>query len=147
MRWMIWPRQYGKTYQTGLWWLEDPQNRVILTENEKLAQLRREELGGRLYELHPEIPAQSLFMRQRIMSFRTWMAGVALGVAIRRGNFEVAVDGADTILAELLLGASIQVITGVGRNDEPDPGIAAQVDAFNAKWQHLMPPGIDPGLR
>jgi hypothetical protein len=42
MRWMIWGRQWGKSYQTVQWLKEDPDNRVIVTADESMADgLRR----------------------------------------------------------------------------------------------------------
>lgn len=40
MKWKIWPRQYGKTYELSKWWLEDPEHRVILVESTVMAKER-----------------------------------------------------------------------------------------------------------
>jgi len=70
MKWLIWPRQYGKTYEVCQWFLEDPVQRVIITSNEGLARLRRRALDN-------EAPTAFYLQWQKILkthivSFRAW---------------------------------------------------------------------------
>lgn len=37
LRWMVWPRHFGKTHRLLSWWLEGPERRVIITLDEHAA--------------------------------------------------------------------------------------------------------------
>lgn len=140
MRWMIWPRQYGKTYTVQQWWLEDPGNRVILTENEELARLRRRDLADKLKSAYPGLFDTEIerLVKNRVMSYRSWPN--LRGTTLFRS--QVAVDGAENILRSLLGGVcDVQVITGAGRNEEPDPDQVARVKPFHDRARAM---GIDP---
>jgi hypothetical protein len=145
IRWLVWPRQYGKTYQVSQWWLDDPAGRVILTETASLADMRKHELLPLLRERRQDLDLIECrrLLREHVMHVRGWVAGNghALLRAERR-RLKIAVDGAENVLAALL-GADIAVITGAGRNEEPDPGLAARAAEVHARWAHTDPPGID----
>lgn len=137
MRWMIWPRQYGKTYQVTKWIVEDLENRVILTSNESLARLRRRELEEEFASLN--LPSLILaeyrkLLKTHIVSFRSWQK--------MRGVFpptiEIAIDGIDDI-AEQLFGGNVQIITGAGHNEKPDKEQAGKAAAFHQKWAEIDP--------
>jgi hypothetical protein len=136
---MVWPRQYGKTYQIEQWWLENPQNRAIVTSNEQDAREIRHRLTGKLmcasstFAEMFEVELKKL-LEQRVMSWRSW------------GNIrgerwvttaEVAVDETGAVL-QGLLHANVTIVAGAGKNDEPDPERAAQVRNFHE--QHGMNP-------
>lgn len=132
MKWKIWPRQYGKTYQLQEWWLGDPAHRVILCGNRNLAQIRRHDLELRLPEVYPgttKAEARSL-TRNRIMSYRTWL-GPTLPKKGDLRDCAVAVDDLDLVLPELLK-AKVAYAAGMGTNDSPDFEIAHQVEVANA---------------
>lgn len=126
MRWMIWPRQYGKSYQVGRWFSEDPANRVILTENEALARLRRQELQDDIPQGFTAATWRR-HLKERVVSFRTWHNS-------RRGadpfNGEIAVDGLEYMLPRIF-GGNVTVATGAGVNDEPDRDRAQLADTYH----------------
>lgn len=131
MKWMIWPRQYGKTYQLSQWWVDDPVNRVLLCGNEKLAQMRRYEVLPLLKEVYPGSLNSDLraLTRNRIYSFRTWLGPtLPRDGAVRK--CEVAIDDLDVVLDTLFKGKVVYA-AGVGQNDIPDPRVADMVEAFN----------------
>jgi hypothetical protein len=137
MKWMIWHRQYGKTYQVCQWFLEDPRNRVIITSNENLARIRRRDLESEqtgIFHAH-----WKRILKSHIVSFRSWqnMRGVF------PPTIEIAIDGIDDMVSYLFHG-DVKIITGAGVNERPDPGRAAKADDFH-NWtiKHL---GVDPAL-
>lgn len=133
MRWMVWPRQYGKSYEIGKWWLEDPQNRVIVTANEEIARIRRRELEDKLLDFYSGLFAVEItkLLKRNIMSYRSWqnMRGV------NGSNIQVAIDDLDYILQSVFGtgGASVVLAAGSGINDEPDPERKQMVDDFNRR--------------
>jgi hypothetical protein len=129
VRWIVWPRQYGKTYQIEQWWLENPQNRAIVTANEELARLIRTSLGRELARTGHGLFKDEIkrLLDRRVMSWRSW--GNTRGEAWRM-TAEVAVDEAGAVL-QAMLSANVTVIAGSGKNDEPDHERAAQISAFN----------------
>lgn len=130
-KWMIWPRQYGKTYQIRKWWLEDPQNRAIVTLNEQSARNLRHDLKEELTRRSGGLFSAETdrVLRQRVMSWRSW--DNCRGESWRSGC-EVAVDEAGHVLASILL-ADVRVVAGTGNNEEPDPVQAHQVQEFMRK--------------
>lgn len=136
---MVWPRQYGKTYQIEQWWLENPRNRAIVTANEGTAREIRHRLTDKLMlgsatftELF-EVELKKL-LEQRVMSWRSWnnTRGEAWTFPA-----EVAVDEVGALL-QSMLNARVAIIAGSGKNDEPDHERAAQISAFNFST------GMDP---
>lgn len=134
MRWMVWPRQYGKTYQVTRWFAEDPRNRVILTENAALAAQRRRELEDSIPDgFTPQ--AWRKHLRMHVLSFRSWLSQHDS----RRKPFpgEIAVDGLEYILPYLLRG-NVTVAAGAGVNDTPDPVAAQRARAFHEEMARLL---------
>lgn len=144
IRWLIWPRQYGKTYRIEEWWLEDPENRVILCPDMVSARYRVGVLVRRLADERPDLHVTRKYVEERVMSFRRWQhLNESLKPGTDYSGCEVAVDEAEVILATLLR-ADIKVIAGAGRNEEPDPVQAAKAAAGHAQFAHLSPDdGID----
>ena len=140
MRWIVWPRQYGKTYQIEQWWLENPQNRAIVTFNEQAARDIRLRLEAALRTVYhgPFTTVLSRLIadlvKERVMSWRSWESTRGESWRIKA---EVAVDEAGAVL-QSVLNANVTVIAGSGKNDEPDHERAAQVSAFN------FSAGMDP---
>lgn len=137
MNYLIWPRQYGKTYKVCQWFLEDPGNRIIVTENEQLARIRRRDLESEqtgIFHAH-----WKRILKSHIVSFRTW--GNMRDVF--PPTIQVAIDGIDTIINQLVYG-DVQIITGAGVNEKPDPAIARQAER-EYEWavNHL---GLDPDM-
>lgn len=140
MRWMIWPRQYGKTYKLQEWWLEDPQNRVIVTGTEELARIRRRDLADKLGSVYPGLFAQEIdkLLKKRVVSYRSFQS--------MRGAFsvsdKVALDDVDYILHSIFSvgGPTVVLVAGVGTHENPDPVIAAQSDKFWERTKHMIPP-------
>ena len=68
MKFLIWPRQYGKSYRLMQWWTEDPAHRVILVENTNVAKQRQADLLPMLQEAYPENTHREnrLLLRNRI---------------------------------------------------------------------------------
>jgi hypothetical protein len=122
---MIWPRQYGKTYEVEQWFLEDPRNRVIITANEQLARIRRRDLETEQTEVFRAHWKQIL--KSHIISFRTWqnMRGVF------PPTIQVAIDGIDDMVSEIFH-ADVKIITGVGANETPNPAISYFADENHA---------------
>lgn len=134
MKWKIWPRQYGKTHQLRAWWLENPNNRVILCYNEVTAENSRHELAfllaARWYE---NTPADNRdLLENRIMSYRTWLNGTRVIPSSFKGD--VAIDDLDAILPQLFH-ANIVYGAGAGRNDTPVPAHAEDVEKHNAEMR------------
>ncbi|HEX5962498.1 MAG TPA: hypothetical protein VFY42_02135 [Gemmatimonadales bacterium] len=145
IRWLVWPRQYGKTHRLREWWLEDPEGRVILTDNDKVADNSRQLLAEALRDRYPARPDYRLqvFLRSRVMSFRAWLNLLERCPGDARRELLVAVDGAEHVLRELLKAPNIGAITGAGRNEEPDSEVAAWAAAHHERWARVHPPGID----
>lgn len=128
MRWMIWPRQYGKTTKIQEWWMEDPANRVIVTGNEELARIRRRDLladftsrlGGEYFSREFD-----KLLKKRVISYRSYqgMRGVF------GPNDQIALDDLDYILSSIF--GNVVLAAGVGELIEPDPVHAAKVAAFH----------------
>jgi hypothetical protein len=135
MKWMIWQRQYGKTYEVCQWFLEDPRNRVIVTANERLARIRRRDLETEQTEVFRAHWIKIL--KSHIVSFRTWQNMRE----VFPSTIQVAIDGIDDMVNEIFHG-DVQVITGVGKNELPNPAISYLADEQHA-WavNHLK---IDP---
>lgn len=129
MKWKIWPRQYGKTYQLSGWWVNDPANRVLLCGNEKLAHMRRDEVLPLLREAYPGSTDRDLrtLTKNRIYSFRTWRNSTVPSDQLK---CEVAIDDLEVVLGALFKGKVVYA-AGAGQNDIPDPRIADMVDEFN----------------
>lgn len=129
MKWMIWPRQYGKTYQLTQWWVDNPANRVLLCGNEKLAQMRRDEVLPLLRETYPKSTDRDLRMltKNRIYSFRTWRNSAPTCDQLK---CQVAIDDLEVVLDALFKGKVVYA-AGAGSNDTPEPAIADMVDEFN----------------
>lgn len=131
MRWMIWPRQYGKTYKLQEWWLEDPQNRVIVTGTEELARIRRRDLADKLGSAYPGLFAQEIdrLLKRHVVSYRSYtgMRGVF------NTDTKVALDDLDYILTSIFSvgGPTVVLAAGVGELIEPDPVRAAKVAEFH----------------
>lgn len=125
VKWMIWHRQYGKTYEVEQWFLEDPRNRVIITANEQLARIRRRDLETKQTEVFRAHWVKIL--KSHIVSFRTWqnMRGVF------PPTIQMAIDGIDDMVGEIFR-ADVRVITGVGVNEKPNVAIATIADAQHA---------------
>ncbi len=162
MKWKIWPRQYGKSHALLDWWAEDPGHRVILCENEELARIRRRDYESRYNQCgcpcgHPggswcdvcrwvHARWHNLLARKRIVSYRTWINSFG---GWGSADDQIAIDGLDNMLDELFRTAGrghVAVVAALGRNDEPNPEIKVQVEAFQAKHAHMFPPGYDQGL-
>lgn len=140
MKWKIWPRQYGKTHQLREWWLEDPEHRVILCESDAVAQYHGRVLVERLYELDMATPISEhrKLVHYRIMSYKTWLNGTR--VHPHKAKFQVAVDGLDAILPDLIK-ANVVYAAGVGTNDVPDPAHASEVEHNNQRFREMY--GVD----
>jgi hypothetical protein len=132
MRWIIWPRQYGKTYRVKKWWLEDPANRAIVTMNEALARVRRSELADELMQAYPGYSLREVdrAVKAGVMSWRSWE-----NRRLSRPPKQVALDDCAKEILRRFVGPvhELVIISDAGRNEEPDPVIQAQVDAFRAK--------------
>jgi hypothetical protein len=147
IRWLIWPRQYGKSYEIESWWLEDPEHRVILCTDTVSASYRISVLTKRLQgrDHVPGLRVTKGFMESRVMSWRTWVHKQDKPGYRSQDEWEVAIDEVGPLLAELLK-TDIRIIAGVGRVEEPDPERKAMVDDFHAKHAHMFPPGIDGSI-
>jgi hypothetical protein len=135
MKYLIWKRQYGKTYEVCQWFLEDPRNRAIITANERLARIRRRDLEWKQSEVFRDHWLKLL--KTHIVSFRTWENMRS----VHPPTIQIAIDGIDDMVHELFHG-DVRIITGVGTNSQPNVSIAAIADEHHA-WavNHL---DIDP---
>lgn len=133
MKWMIWPRQYGKSYQLRQWWVNDPANRVILCENVNAAKFCQEECVKLLEEKYPGNTHREnrLLVRNRVYSWRTWRNSRLTQDQLR---CEVAIDGLEAILPHLFKG-TISVATAAGSNELPDPEVANRADDFRQEMR------------
>jgi hypothetical protein len=125
VRWLIWPRLYGKSHRVVEWWLEKPGTRVIVTANETLARHRRREIT----EQHPELRQQA---HARIMSWRSWSrAGRGMPKS------QVALDDCVKMILQQFTGPvhELAVISDAGRVEEPDPVMKARAEAFHEQMR------------
>lgn len=138
---MIWPRQYGKSYQLRQWWVQDPANRVILTENTLYAQVCRDECRKLLAEEYPGNAERinRLLVNNRIFAWRTWL-GPTLPRTGDLRQCEVAIDGLEAILSVLFKG-KVKIATGAGKNEVPDFQHANGVDEFHRQMREKL--GVD----
>lgn len=139
MKYMIWPRQYGKSYQLRQWWVEDPAHRVILVENTDLAKMTRDDCRVLLQEKFPDNTDREnrLLTRNRIYSYRTWL-GPTLPRTGDLRQCDVAVDGLEYILNNLFKG-NVVWAAGVGRNEIPDPAHADRAEIFHREIREKFP--------
>jgi hypothetical protein len=160
MRWMIWPRQYGKTHQILKWWAEDPENRVVLCQNEEIARHHRRTALETIVGTFPNrwVPDNPLhvssafiqFTRANIMSYRSWR-----NASRGRTSQQIALDG-DTLVIRALEDTfchgthELAIIAEAGRNEEPDPCIENQAsirhEEIRQQYGHIHPGGWDPGV-
>lgn len=134
VKWKIYPRQYGKTYELKKWWLEDPENRVILVESTVMAKERHYELKEALAEVRPDntFHQNRVLLQTHIVSWRTWRNNARTSA---EKKMEVAIDGLDYILPALFKGTNIVYAAGAGTNDIPDPTHEAYVAEFHRRWR------------
>lgn len=133
MKWKIWPRQYGKTFELTKWWLEDPEHRVILCESRDLAQLRHADLKYQLQDARPDntYHQNRVLLVEHIISWRTWRNSTRTNA---EKKMDVAIDGLEAILPHLFRG-NIVYATGAGTNDIPDPTHEAYVAEIHRGWR------------
>lgn len=140
MRWLIWPRQYGKTERVIEWWLECPENRVIVTHDEETARHHRRRAEA-LATDRTDIPHTfSQDLRNNIMSHRSW------GSAQRgRTGKQVAFDDCVKVILSSVAGTGneLAIISDSGRVEEPDSQHANQVEFRLRQDRHLYPANFD----
>ena len=116
LRWLIWPRQHGKTFEVIKWWLEDPENRVIVTASEQLAQYKREEIQSEADKYRPKFSQQ--FLKGHIVPYSTW-ASAQRG----RAPAEVALDDCVKAILREFAGRqnTLAIISDAGTVESPGP--------------------------
>lgn len=115
IRWMLWGRQYGKTYQVIKWFMESPETRVIVTSNAVMADNLRRQLLGKL-------PYGDDFLA----TGDDWEALLEKNVIkygqhdqLKGRKVEVAVDDLDMILHQVFGGNEVRMVTATGVNESP----------------------------
>jgi hypothetical protein len=123
MRWMLWGRQYGKTYQTIQWFLEEPTKRVIVCGTEAMAADIRRSLRQKIPH-GPLVPETGLIMGagewSRLLDKYIMNAASASGrlSGVRK---QVAVDNLEFVLPQLLGNNKVELVTATGVNEMPPP--------------------------
>lgn len=120
IRWMLWGRQYGKTYQVIKWFLEDPEHRVIVTSNAIMVDdlLRRVTAVQSVapWDADQDSPAARKywqdFLKKSIIRYTT--ADQLIGRKV-----DVAVDNLDMILHTMFAGNEVRMVTATGVNESP----------------------------
>lgn len=135
MKYMIWPRQYGKSYRLRQWWVEDPAHRVILVENTNMAKMARDECRKLLEEAFPDNTDREnrLLVRNRIYSYRTWRNSQRTS---DEKKCDVAIDALEYILNDLFKG-NVVLAAGTGSNEVPDPETANRADESRREMREL----------
>jgi hypothetical protein len=124
IRWLLWGRQYGKTYQTIKWFLEDPENRVIISADEQTADYTRRQImryiGGPIDDVE-YVATTRRMLKRSVVSVWSWQRSDITGVrnGVRR---KVAVDNLDLVLPALL-GADVAMVTATGVSERPPRGL------------------------
>lgn len=121
IRWMLWGRQYGKTYQVIKWFLEDPEHRVIVTSNAVLAEDTRRQLQDK----YPHDPSRAR-TRAKAEAWRELLESSVLPYnddtarRLRDGRkVEVAVDNLELILYRMFGGNEVRLVTATGASERP----------------------------
>lgn len=140
MRWLIWPRQYGKTERVLEWWIECPENRVIVTHNEETARHHRRRAQALATD---RLDIQHTFgqdLRNNILSWRSWE-----NAQRGRTNMQVAFDDCvKTLLQKAAgLGNELAIISDSGRVEEPDSQHANQVEFRLRQNRYMYPANFD----
>lgn len=136
LRWLIWPRQHGKTFEVIKWWLEDPENRVIVTASESLAQYKRKEIHDRRKAFRPPTFSWQ-FLKDHIVPYSTW-ASAPPG----RAPVEVALDDCVKAILREFAGRqnTLAIISDAGTVESPDPAqlerIKPYLDQMGYDWRN-----------
>jgi len=123
IRWMLWGRQWGKSYQTLEWFKGDPVHRVIITPNLVQAEQLRRELAN-YYPHGPDDAAAEWheLLETNVVSLTQWSQEGDHHARYTRDweRFypEVAIDNLDMMLKGLV-GADVSLVTASGGNDTP----------------------------
>lgn len=143
MRWLIWPRQYGKTHRVIEWWLEDPAKRIIVTHSESTARNHRHRAEKEAWDKPRYAQAWNYayspwgrefqkVLKDNIMSWRSWENS-------RQGRgrpaCEVAIDDCVKAVLRKFVGPihNLAIISDAGRVEEPDVRIASEAEHFNTR--------------
>lgn len=138
MKWLIWGRKQGKTHQTIKWFLEDPDNRTILTHDENSAR----QLRGRVLDVYPgklavdmpypHLTAWKKMVERHVVGVATWQRpGHHDGW--RGREYKIAVENLDLALPQLLH-ADVALVTASGVNEKP-VGLRVDPDAVRFEQQ------------
>lgn len=118
IRWMLWGRQYGKTYQVIKWFLEDPYTRVIVTSNAVMAGNLRRQLQGKYphgkFRLTTDAEAWDELLEKNVVAWSD-----ATQHKLKERHVEVAVDNLDMILHTMCGGNEVRMVTATGVNESP----------------------------
>lgn len=140
MRWLLWGRQYGKTYQTIKWFLEDPESRVIIQANEEMAAFTRDRILR--HHLPQDIDGEERqqlreLLKRQVVSVHAWQRGRGQhhGRSIKP---TVAVDNLEHVLPALL-GTEVGMVTATGVSEQP---VGLRADEYLARLQEREDPGV-----
>lgn len=144
MRWMIWPRQYGKTDRVKQWWLDNPCDRVIVTADEQLARHYRRDLMPQLAERYYEDRWTYSFLKTRVMSWRSWQT--FRDSHYGQQFFQVALDDCVKAILRDFVGREheLVIISDCGRSEELPAEIVSRADKFHAEMHAKY--GIDSSV-
>jgi hypothetical protein len=137
VKWKIWGRQQGKSYDIMQWWLEAPEKRFILCGSASLARVRQDDAKREYDDLVQKgwwtlgRPEAMKLIRSRILSVSQWQARPAPGYV--NPDWKFAVDDADLTISQLV-GGNVEIVGGCGQNDTPAPEQMAKLEAFYERY-------------
>ncbi len=138
MRWKIWGRQAGKSYDIMQWWLESPEKRFILCGSANLVRARQDDVW-RAYDEQVRRgwnvllrPAAKKLIEDHILSVSQWKGKCGPGYCAN-ASWEFAVDDAELTISQLV-GANVEIVAGCGVNDKPDPAQLAKLEEFFERY-------------
>lgn len=139
MRWMLWGRQQGKTYQTIKWFMEDPEHRIIITADEQMADVVRRMIMEQVPYEDRRMPEDARrwkkLLERQVVGAVTWLRkSKELTYTFAHGEMkrpQVAIDNLELTLPALL-NANVTVVTATGVNESP---IGLVVDPRRAEIQ------------